>query len=94
MGYVSTFLIACSIQGLLCLCYLGIRNQKVYRFRINTLYRLVFRKGEDGLGSYVNRQRIADKVGYNDMVMSFKPLKLEAWYSPEDIETLTQGESE
>ena len=34
---------------------------------------------------------LCDRVSHWDMMMSFKPIKLETWYTPEEIEKIQEG---
>lgn len=37
---------------------------------------------------FYKRMDLADKYSFNEMLYSFKPLKLEAWYTPEEIKLM------
>lgn len=72
--------------------YLLIRNNKVYEFR-NYLIDLACKyncneiaKGNlDYISAY---EWFVDKYTYDKMLFSFKPLKLESWYTKEEIEEM------
>lgn len=63
--------------------YIMIRNQRVYNFR-NDIIELVFRNE----GDWRKRNEIFHKVSYDSMVCSLKKLKLENYWSKEDVNIL------
>lgn len=71
--------------------YILYRNKKVGRFRMMLISmaqvaagRAIYR-GEYDIEKYYG---LCDKYSYNDMLFSFKPLTLEAWYVEEEIKML------
>jgi hypothetical protein len=95
-----TFLIVLILVALS--LYLGIRNNKVYYFKISfghflfdELMRILktykdddeFSKDEDNLN--IIREKVyflLNKHSYNKYLFSFKPLKLEKWFTEEELE--------
>lgn len=71
--------------------YILYRNMKVGRFRmmlismVNTAAEKAIYRGEYDIEKYYG---LCDKYSYNDMLFSFKPLTLEAWYVEEEIKML------
>lgn len=65
------------------------RNDEVYAFRNKILYSI-------GLCDkyYKEKHELWAKYTYNDMLNSKKPLTLESWYTPEEIEILNNKEKE
>jgi len=64
--------------------YFLFRNFRVWRFRDKLIDR-VFQ------GPYwMEKMEIFDRVPYNQMALSFKPLKLESFFTPEEIEMLSK----
>ena len=84
--------LACVI-GIAISIYILHRNDKVFEFRQKIIY----------LSSEESTRRIADRddllavydilnqYSYDQMLYSFKPLKLESWFTEEEVKTL-QGE--
>lgn len=58
------------------------RNNNVFSFR-NSVIELVFKDSD-----YEEKLKIYDRVSYDKMVWSFKPLKLESFYTKEQIAIL------
>ena len=85
--------------------YLINRNNKVYYFNINlsnflfdelkrilNTYKDDYEFYEDEKNYYNIREKIQfllDKHSYNKYLFSFKPLKLEKWFTEEDLEFIT-----
>jgi hypothetical protein len=67
----------------LALCvYFGFRNFRVWKFRDKLIDR-VFQ------GPYwMEKREILDRVSYNEMMLSFKRLKLKSYFTEEEIEIL------
>lgn len=71
--------------------YLLYRNDKVGQFRMrlidmaHTATQQGIRSGEDDIEKVY---RLCDKYSYDDMLYSFAPLTLEAWYTEEEIKIL------
>lgn len=63
------------------------RNDKVYDFRSKLLSKTgIFDK------LYEEKQKIWNKYSYEDMLNSKKPLTLEEWFTPEEINILNNKE--
>lgn len=63
------------------------RNNKVYDFRmeiIDLTHSGIMLDKE----LFYKRMYLSDKHSYNKMLYSFKPLKLEYWYTPEEIKLI------
>lgn len=70
--------------------WMGERNNKVYVFRMHVLDlcgSAAKRCGDDWCKPY----RISHKHSYYRMLFSFKPLKLEAWFTDDEIKVLKNG---
>lgn len=71
-----------------------IRNIKVYNFR-KYIAGLTYLKSLNMLNDNRSMEEIDHlwdiirKVSYNEMLYSFKPLKLEYWFTKEEIEKIT-----
>lgn len=78
----TIFIIVPSIIVLTAL-YILYRNQRVYNFR-NRVIELVYRRE----GDWKKRGEIFRKVSYDSMVYSLKKLKLESFWSKEDVNML------
>lgn len=76
------------LSVLLCLLaycvFMLVRNEKVANFRHYITGHLVFRND----GNYHVRLKIYNRVSYHKMLHSFKPLRLESFYTKEEIEIL------
>jgi hypothetical protein len=59
--------------------YTGVRNEFVYRFRMEVI---------NMCDNDVALTIFVDGPGYKTMLFSLKPLKLKYWYTPEQIKTL------
>lgn len=69
---------------------IGIRNNKVGSFRsylLNLCGKAANKYGDDWRKPY----RIYGKHSYYRMLYSFKPLKLEKWFTDDEIKILTHG---
>ena len=66
------------------------RNDKVCAFR-NKISDLEYKRRIEAIrqGLYFKDLNLHDKYSYNDMLYSFKPLKLEKWFTEEEIRYLT-----
>lgn len=62
--------------------YILNRNEKVYDFRIGIIKDVPW-------GHWWKAKEILDKYTYEDMLYSIKPLKLESWYTDDEIKILT-----
>ncbi len=73
--------------------YIIFRNEKVGQFRSRLLNMadnatwMAIRSGESE-DDIKRAYGLYDKYSYNDMLYSFKPLTLEAWYTEEEIKIL------
>lgn len=72
-----------------------IRNIKVYSFR-KYIADLTYLKSLNMLNNNISMEEIDHlwdiirKISYNQMLFSFKPLKLEYWFTKEEIEKITK----
>lgn len=83
-------LLAFCLGGMALGCYRLYRNDKVYKFRYEILDLESERHSEAiRQGLFFKRLNLLDKYSYDDMLYSFKPLKLENWFTEEEIEYLT-----
>lgn len=104
MNVVTFFILMMTLFGLG--TYGLIRNDRVYRFRnmvldgaFNYLRKYLYRFKTDEefrphLEEYEElRRKVYSFTGdsYCRMVLSFKPLTLENWYSPEEIKIIREG---
>ena len=64
--------------------FLHYRNNNVFSFRYSVI-ELVFKDSD-----YEEKLKIYDRVSYDKMVWSFKPLKLESFYTKEEIAILNR----
>ena len=89
MNYV---LIVCSI-GLISSMYLLIRNKKVCEFRVY-IVDLIYSKLCNMIAdeaSYQDNSYLWDMlkdISYEEMLFSFKPLKMECWFTEEELKLL------
>lgn len=80
----NVILIMLIIQLLVCV-YVLIRTPKVYKFRrylINHIYNKV------DVNNFWDARRLFDKHTYRKMLYSFKPLKVEYWFTDEELKLL------
>lgn len=90
---VSSGLLIASCLALVYGLYILHRNNKVLEFRCYILDRCTkaqiasIYNGVNELGEY---DAIYRKYSYNDMLYSFKPLKLEKWFTKEEIDLLNK----
>lgn len=82
---IALFISAHMIIGIIVCFYLLFRNGKVYDFRIKFIKIA-------NLANYKEVIKLYDKYSYEEMLYSFKPLKLEAWFTEEEIKIL-KGDS-
>lgn len=78
-------LLVCICAGVVC-SYVMRRVDKVYKFRsfiIDLCYEYALKHND--ITSY---KRFHGKYTFDQMTYSFKPLKLEAWFSKEEIDDL------
>ena len=91
----------------LVLIYFSVRNNRVYKFQVwycgcafNVINDFLksFRDDENEFNKrfeeYREMNKIVDRIvnkSYNEMLYSFKPLKLECWFSEEEIEFINRG---
>lgn len=80
------FLLIGLIASLMYCFFLFYRNIKVLKFRL-ALTDLVFNDFD-----YMKKLDIQNRVSYEQMLFSFKPLKLESYYSTEEIKILTNND--
>ncbi|MCM1170094.1 MAG: hypothetical protein NC324_09190 [Bacteroides sp.] len=99
LSIISDFILAFSFMVMILMvalsCYIFSRNGAVYRFMI-MINELAYAASMQRIGAnrsdFYEPRVLADKYEYNDMLYSFKPLKLEDWYTEEEIRTL-KGEN-
>lgn len=78
---------------LLGLIYFLIRNYKVFKFRMyiaNLIYSRACDKINDGT-SYEDASclwNMLQDISYDEMLFSFKPLKMECWFTDEELKSL------
>ena len=80
---MNYMIIVCSI-GIIISMYVLIRNEKVYKFRhhlINLIY-------EDVSSSFWEKRKLLSKHTYNNMLYSLKPLKMEYWFTDDELKLL------
>ena len=85
---------------ILCILWVGIiflliRNNKVYKFRTRLFYKLLKygdrRIAEGDFTSYYKMVSIfMYRYSYERMVFSFRPLKLESWFTEDEIKELNR----
>lgn len=72
--------------------YLLFRNNKVYKFRTRIIdletYKYLAEKSYEK-----NPYELHDRYTYAEMLYSFKPLKLEDWFTKEEVESLLKYET-
>ena len=101
MWYVRIIILFLCAITLAFSIYFLIRNRKVYDFRINIYHSLYdsiinYLRGfttDEEFADHINEyyelsnkvDAIKAKYSYDQMLCSFKPLKLENWYSEEEI---------
>lgn len=72
--------------------YLLFRNSKVYKFRTRIIdletYKYLAEKSYEK-----NPYELHDRYTYAEMLYSFKPLKLEYWFTKEEVESLLKYET-
>ena len=89
MNYV---LIVCSI-GVIISMYVLIRNNKVCKFRMY-IADLIYSRACDMINDGVSYQDISylwnmlNDISYDEMLFSFKPLKMECWFTDDELELL------
>ena len=90
---VYSMLIVCSIIVIIIsMCVLS-RNDKVYKFRVY-IANLIYSKACDMINDGASHQDIfklwdvLDDISYDEMLYSFKPLKIECWFTDDELELL------
>ena len=89
------FLILITIELCIAIYICFIRNVKVYKFR-RYIAGLIYLKALNMLNNNIPIEEIdhlwdiINNVSYNKMLFSFKPLKLEYWFTNEEIEKITK----
>ena len=89
MKYV---LIVCSI-GVIISMYVLIRNNKVCKFRMyiaDLIYSRACDMINDGAyhGDIFGLWDMLDDISYEEMLYSFKPLKMECWFTDDELKSL------
>lgn len=88
----SCLLIICLLIAIYSL-YLLYRTDNVCKFRryvIELCFKAQVRSVNNGIFNLEQYDSIYYKHSYNDMLYSFKPLKLEYWFTKEEIELLNK----
>lgn len=91
---MKIFLLTLIIIQLYIIYICFIRNIKVYKFR-RYIAGLIYLKSLNMLNNNIPMEEIdhlwdiINNVSYNEMLYSFKPLKLEYWFTKEEIEKIT-----
>ena len=73
--------------------YILIRNNKVCKFR-NYIANLIYSKGCDMMNNGASYQDVSPlwdiltNISYDKMLYSFKPLKMEYWFTEEELKLL------
>ena len=93
---MKIFLLILMIFQLCIIIYIYfIRNVKVYKFRKYISF-LVYLKSMAMINNNIPMKEIdhlwdiINNVSYNKMLYSYKPLKLEYWFTKEEIEKITK----
>lgn len=81
---MTNVIIICAI-GTIISIYVLIRNAKVYKFR-SYLINLIYDKVD--VNNFWSARRLLDKHTYRKMLYSFKPLKMEYWFTVEELKLL------
>lgn len=74
-------------------CYLLIRVEKTSKFmqRINDICaKATIRAIENGVSNLDEYYKVWGKLSFYDVFLSFKPLKLEKWFTKEEIDLLNK----
>lgn len=77
-------LIMCTI-GIIISIYLLNRNSKVYKFRSYITIKFIYKVNANNRW---NAMRLLDKHTYEKMLFSLKPLKMEYWFTKEELKLL------
>jgi hypothetical protein len=89
MNYV---LIVCSI-GVIISMYVLIRNNKVFKFRVY-IADLIYSRAYDMINDGASHRDVfglwdmLDDISYEEMLYSFKPLKMECWFTDDELKSL------
>ena len=81
---MTNVLIICTI-GIIISMYVIIRNAKVHKFRLY-LINLIYDKVD--AVNFWDARRLFDKHTYRKMLYSFKPLKMEYWFTDDELKLL------
>lgn len=87
----QVFSIIILVVLLVCLFYIQIRNSRVYSFFNEILHlasKTARKRIDEHRADWEDVYDLVDKHTYESMLFSFKPLKLEAWYTEEEIKIL------
>lgn len=93
MNIIASFLLIICALSLVYLLYILKRNYEVHSFRsyiIDRLHEAKIRAINKGIFYLDEYDDIYDKYSYNDMLYSFKPLKLEYWFTQEEIDLMNK----
>lgn len=88
LSIIPVIILSCLFIGI----YLLFRNNKVYKFRTRIIdletYKYLAEKSYER-----NPYELHDRYTYAEMIFSFKPLKLENWFTKEEVESLLKYET-
>lgn len=87
-----------SVAIFICVAFLCYRGEKAYDLKMQILemyYHYCIKRVKDGTINdradlYIIDQKYNKRYSYFSMVFSLKPLKLESWFSKEDINELNK----
>ena len=94
MEIIATILLTMCIAGLLLSIYFLIRNSRVYTFRMSVLEDIdseVMKRIEQNA---ITSEEISQMFGilcaisYTQMLYAFKPLKMECWFTDDELKLL------
>ena len=94
MEIIGTILLTMCIALLLLTTYIMIRNIRVYTFRMSVLADIDSEATKRNEQNAITSKEISQMYGilgavsYNKMLFSFKPLKVEYWFTEEEIKLL------
>lgn len=89
---ILTILTILTISFLVCV-YSLIRNDKVYKFR-GYIIDLIYSRASDMINEGASYQDISylwnmlEDISYDEMLYSFKPLKMEYWFTDDELKLL------
>lgn len=90
MKIFFAIVVAGSFAMLLVSLYLMVRNEMVFRFR-NKIIHLLYEDIRDIKQLDAIEHRLKCEASYDRMYKSFKPLRLEQWFTKEQVDYLKGG---